>query len=133
MITRRGVSAGNKQKPEMLRLIFLGLIIGWITGLVGIGGGFLILPVMVVFARLPFKSAVGTALFVIALNSLFGFAGDLSNYSIDWFFLISITGLAILGMLIGILSNKVIQAQSLQRSFGWITLAIGVLVLVKEF
>lgn len=132
MITRRKILPDEKQKPQIVRMIFLGLIIGWITGLVGIGGGFLILPVMVVFAKLPFKSAAGTALFIIALNSLFGFMGDLSNYTIDWIFLISITGLAIMGMLIGNLSNKVIPARSLQKSFGWITLTVGVCVLAKE-
>ncbi|HEY4653843.1 MAG TPA: sulfite exporter TauE/SafE family protein [Cyclobacteriaceae bacterium] len=113
-------------------LIPMGLITGVLAGLLGVGGGFLILPALVVFARIPFESAVGTTLFVIALNSLLGFLGDLLNYAINWTFLLSITALSIAGVCLGILSNKIVPAQPLQKSLGWITLTLGIWILVNE-
>jgi uncharacterized membrane protein YfcA len=110
----------------------MGLITGVLAGLLGVGGGFLILPALVVFARIPFESAVGTTLFVIALNSLLGFLGDLLNYAINWTFLLSITALSIAGVCLGILSNKIVPAQPLQKSLGWITLTLGIWILVNE-
>lgn len=113
-------------------LIPMGLVTGVLAGLLGVGGGFLILPALVVFARIPFASAVGTTLFIIALNSLLGFVGDLLNYAINWTFLLSITVLSIVGVYVGILSNKVVPAHSLQKSLGWITLGLGIWILVNE-
>lgn len=113
-------------------LIPMGLLTGMLAGLLGVGGGFLILPALVVFARIPFESAVGTTLFVIALNSLLGFAGDVLNYSINWTFLLSITALSIAGVYVGVLSNKMLPVQPLQKSLGWITLVLGIWILVSE-
>lgn len=113
-------------------LIPMGLIAGIVAGLLGVGGGFLILPALVVFARIPFGSAVGTTLFVIALNSLLAFTGDILNYSINWTFLLSITGLSIAGVYVGIASTRMIPTRPLQKSLGWITLAIGIWILFTE-
>ena len=82
-------------------LIIEGTLIGFLTGLVGAGGGFLIIPALVLLTGLPFKTAVGTSLFIIAANSLIGFIGDVLNYSIDWNFLFRVTGLAIAGIFLG--------------------------------
>lgn len=109
-----------------------GLLIGFLTGLVGAGGGFLIIPALVFLTGLKFKTAVGTSLFIIAINSLSGFMGDVFNLTIDWFFLLSITGLAVVGIFAGnIFANK-ISSFSLRKAFGWLTLLMGVWILVKE-
>jgi uncharacterized protein len=111
-----------------------GSLIGILTGLVGAGGGFLIIPALVLLTGLPFKTAVGTSLFVIAINSMIGFLGDILNHSvIDWNFLIRITTLAVAGILLGNLFSKYISALRLRKSFGWLTLAMGCWIIFKEF
>lgn len=113
-------------------VILLGIIVGFITGFVGAGGGFIIVPVLIFFLRLSFKKAVGTSLCIIALNSLIGFAGNIGNQTINWLFLLEISGVCAVGILIGsLLSNKV-SSQKLRPAFGWFTLVVGVFVLVKE-
>jgi len=113
-------------------LVFEGILIGLLTGLVGAGGGFLIIPALVWLTGLPFKTAVGTSLFIIAINSLLGFIGDLLNYPMDWNILLSITALAAVGILIGNKIQKNISADRLRRTFGWFILAMGLWILVKE-
>ncbi|MDH5603100.1 MAG: sulfite exporter TauE/SafE family protein [Cyclobacteriaceae bacterium] len=110
-----------------------GLFCGFLSGFVGIGGGFIIVPALVILAKLPFKSAVGTALFIIAVNSMVGFLGDALNYSIDWFFLLSIATLSVLGIIIGNLASRKLPTLQLRKSFGWFTLAMGVFILIREF
>lgn len=113
-------------------VILLGITVGFITGFVGAGGGFIIVPVLIFFLRLSFKKAVGTSLCIIALNSLIGFAGNIGNQSINWLFLLEISGVCAVGILIGsLLSNKV-SSQKLRPAFGWFTLVVGIFVLVKE-
>jgi uncharacterized protein len=113
-------------------LILEGILIGFLTGLVGAGGGFLIIPALVWLTGLPFKTAVGTSLFIIAVNALLGFAGDLLNYEMEWNLLLPITGLAIAGILIGNHWQKKISAVRLRTSFGWLILVIGLWVLTRE-
>lgn len=113
-------------------VILLGVTVGFITGFVGAGGGFIIVPVLIFFLRLSFKKAVGTSLCIIALNSLIGFAGNIGNQTINWLFLLEISGVCAVGILIGsLLSNKV-SSQKLRPAFGWFTLVVGIFVLVKE-
>jgi uncharacterized membrane protein YfcA len=81
---------------------------------------------------LKFKTAVGTSLFIIAINSLFGFLGDVINYTIPWTFLLSITALAVVGILIGNRVSKLISATRLRVIFGWFILVMGTWILVKE-
>lgn len=114
-------------------LILEGLLIGFITGLVGAGGGFLIIPALVWLTGLPFKTAVGTSLFIIAINSLLGFLGDLLNYGMDWNLLLTLTALAAVGILIGNKLQKKISAADLRKAFGWFILFVGLLILMKEF
>ena len=113
-------------------LVMEGLLIGFLTGLVGAGGGFLIIPALVWLTGLPFKTAVGTSLFIIAINSLLGFLGDLLNHFMDWTFLLSVTCLAIIGILIGNKLQRRISAEWLRKAFGWMTLAMGTLMLARE-
>ena len=114
-------------------LLLQGLFCGFMSGFVGIGGGFIIVPALVILAKLPFKSAVGTALFIIAVNSMVGFFGDVLNYGIDWVFLVSIAALSVAGIIIGNLVSRKLPTLQLRKSFGWFTLAMGIFILVREF
>ena len=106
---------------------------GGITGLVGAGGGFLIIPALVILAKLQMKQAIGTSLVIIALKSLIGFAGDLKNQPmIDWTFLLLFSGIAIVGILIGSLLSKKVSNETLKPAFGWFVLVMGIFIIVKE-
>jgi uncharacterized membrane protein YfcA len=113
-------------------IILEGAVIGTITGIVGAGGGFLIIPALVLLARLPMKMAIGTSLLIIAVKSLAGFLGDLSNQDIDWVFLLSFTGIAIIGIFIGTYTSKFIDADRLKKAFGWFVLIMSVYIILKE-
>lgn len=113
-------------------LLFQTFTIGIIIGLVGAGGGFLIIPSLVLFAKLPMKKAVGTSLFIIAMNSLIGFLGDVQTITIDWKFLSSFTGISILGIFIGIYLNKYINETQLKKGFAYFVLFMATFILVKE-
>jgi uncharacterized protein len=124
------------KKQRTLNYVFIileGLIVGGITGLVGAGGGFLIIPALVILAKLPMKQAIGTSLVIIALKSLIGFSGDLKNQqTIDWAFLLSFAGIAVIGIVIGSLLSKKISNETLKPAFGWFVLAMGLYIIVKE-
>ncbi len=113
-------------------IIVEGLVVGLLTGIVGAGGGFLIIPALVLLAKLPMKKAVATSLLIIAIKSLIGFIGDVQNFDIDWTFLLSFTGLSILGIFIGIYLNKFIDGGKLKKGFGWFVLIMGVYIVLKE-
>lgn len=113
-------------------VILLGVCVGFITGFVGAGGGFIIVPVLIFFLRLKFKKAIGTSLCIIAINSLIGFTGNFGHQHIDWQFLLTISAICALGILLGSLLSNKISAQKLKPAFGWFTLTVGVFVLVKE-
>jgi uncharacterized protein len=117
---------------KVLLVIVEGIIIGFLTGLVGAGGGFLIIPALVFLTGLPFKTAVGTSLFIIAINSLTGFIGDALNYDMDWRFLMTFTSLAVVGILVGNKLQKRISAMRLRIAFGWLVLAMGTYILIRE-
>lgn len=109
-----------------------GLLIGFLTGLVGAGGGFLIIPALVFLTGLNFKTAVGTSLLVIAINSLAGFLGDVLNYQMDWTFLLGITSLAVVGILLGNRFSREVDGLTLRKAFGWFTLIVGAGILLAE-
>lgn len=115
-------------------MIFVeGILVGTLTGLVGAGGGFLIIPALVLLARIPMKQAIGTSLFIIAIKSLTGFAGDVRhNGNIDWLLLSGFTLLSVIGIFIGIFLSKRIAGHNLRASFGWFVLLMGIYILVKE-
>ena len=126
--------AGSEMNgKEILTLIFYGLFVGLITGLIGAGGGFLIVPALVFFAKIPVKAAVGTSLLIIAINSLTGFAGDLmGDYLIDWKLLFVFLGFAIAGIFLGSYLTKYISGKSIKKSFGWFVLFMGVYIIIRE-
>ena len=107
-------------------------MVGMVTGIVGAGGGFLIIPALVLLAKLPMKKAVATSLFIISMNSLIGFTGDLQNREIDWSFLLIFTGFAVSGIFIGAYLNRYINNNRLRRIFGWFILVMGLYIIWKE-
>ncbi|MCX8080087.1 MAG: sulfite exporter TauE/SafE family protein [Bacteroidia bacterium] len=116
-------------------ILIEGIVVGILTGLVGAGGGFLIIPALVMLSKLSMKLAVGTSLVIIAAKSLIGFAGDVQQHgsNMDWILLISVTMLAVAGIFMGNrLSNK-IDGKKLKKGFGWFVLVMGILMLYKEF
>lgn len=109
-----------------------GLVVGVLTGLVGAGGGFLIIPALVIFTKLDMKKAIGTSLLIIAAKSLIGFLGDLSHLQINWTLLLDVTVLAIIGILIGNQWSKKMDPKLLKKIFGWFVLVLGIYIIVKE-
>ncbi|UOB16462.1 sulfite exporter TauE/SafE family protein [Abyssalbus ytuae] len=113
-------------------IIIEGLVVGVLTGIVGAGGGFLIIPALVIMAKLPMKKAVATSLLIIAIKSLIGFIGDVENLDIDWSFLLKFTALSVIGIFVGIYLNKFIKGEKLKKAFGWFVLIMGIYIILKE-
>lgn len=113
-------------------IILEGIVVGVLTGIVGAGGGFLIIPALVLLAKLPMKKAVATSLLIIAVKSLIGFIGDIENLEMDWAFLIIFTGLSILGIFLGGYFNKFIDGKKLRKSFGWFVMVMSLYIFWKE-
>jgi hypothetical protein len=111
-----------------------GLIVGAVTGLVGAGGGFLIIPALVLLAKLPMKQAVGTSLIIIASKSLLGFLGDLEKRSseIDWQFLLIFSAIAVVGIFTGAALSKKISGDKLKPAFGWFVLIMGIYIIISS-
>lgn len=109
-----------------------GLIVGGTTGFVGAGGGFLIIPTLVMLVGLNMKEAIGTSLMIIAAKSLFGFLGDLQNIKIDWQFILTFSGVALVGILIGTLLNKKINESILKRIFSYFILLMGTFIFYTQ-
>ena len=124
------------QLPErnnrILTLALWGFTIGIITGLLGAGGGFLIIPALVLFMKLPMKTAIGTSLVIIAVNSIFGFLFSLKQTPLDWKILLLFTGLAILGIYFGSLLTEKIQGKILKKWFAYLVLVMGIYIIIKE-
>lgn len=120
-------------KTNFVQLGFIGFVVGIVTGFLGAGGGFLIIPALLFFANLPMKQAVGTSLLIIFINSSIGFAGDLYiGTAIDYQLLLVIAAMAFVGMLIGIQISKKINGAQLKPIFGWFVLIMGVYIITRE-
>lgn len=124
--------SSNQIVTSATPLITQGLLIGTVSGLVGAGGGFLIIPVLVFFANLPMKQAIGTSLTIIAIQCLIGFTGDLSQHNIDWTIVLSFSAVSIIGLFIGNRLSKRIIDGSLRKIFGWFILIMSLYILFKE-
>ncbi|WP_452224794.1 sulfite exporter TauE/SafE family protein [Lacinutrix chionoecetis] len=113
-------------------IIIEGFVVGVLTGIVGAGGGFLIIPALVLLAKLPMKKAVATSLLIIAIKSLIGFIGDVQNLEIDWIFLLSFTALSVIGIFVGVYLSNFITGKKLKKGFGWFVLIMGIYIIFKE-
>ena len=113
-------------------LLIPGSLTGLVTGLLGAGGGFLVIPALVLFIKLPMKTAIGTSLLIIAINSLFGFVFSIGHYAINWSLLFSFTALAIAGVFIGGRIALHMAGDSLRKWFSCFILAVSIYILIKE-
>jgi uncharacterized membrane protein YfcA len=115
-------------------LMLQGAIVGILTGLVGVGGGFLIVPALVMYSKLTMKMAVGTSLLIISVNSLIGFTGDVWTQGslMDWKFLGLLTLLAVIGILVGGKLAKKMETNVLRKGFAWFVLLMGLFVFLTE-
>ncbi len=132
MMRGRKEAEGRKQAIRVLPLLLEGAAIGALTGLVGAGGGFVVVPALVLFAGLSMREAVGTSLLVIALNSAAGFAGHAASTPIQWPLAAMVAAAAVVGSLLGArLGDKVPQAM-LRRGFAWFVVVMAVFILAQE-
>lgn len=113
-------------------VMFLGFAVGLITGFLGAGGGFLIIPALVLFMKIPMKTAIGSSLLIIGINSLFGFLFSLKQTELDWKLLFLFTALAIVGINIGHRLGEKIHPAHLKKIFGWFVLVMGVYIIARE-
>lgn len=122
----------EEQKFNYPLILIEGTVVGVLTGLVGAGGGFLIIPALVLLSKLPMKEAVGTSLLIISAKSLIGFTGEIGQAPLDWSFLLLITLLSIVGLFFGSYLSKFINSQKLKPAFGVFVLIMGFYILFKE-
>lgn len=122
----------NNEQYRYFLILQQGVIVGALVGLVGAGGGFLIIPALVVLAKLPMKKAVGTSLAIIALNSSIGFLSDFGVHQFDWKFLFLFSGFAVSGIIIGSYLAKYISGLKLKPGFGWFILSMAIYIISKE-
>ncbi|MCT4629984.1 sulfite exporter TauE/SafE family protein [Winogradskyella sp.] len=113
-------------------ILIEGVLVGIVTGIVGAGGGFLIIPALVLLAKLPMKNAVATSLLIISIKSLIGFIGDVENLEINWPFLLVFTSISVIGIFLGIYMSNFIKGKKLKKGFGWFVLLMGIYIIYKE-
>lgn len=126
-------STVDDEKLNYYKIGLPGIFIGLISGFVGAGGGFLIVPALLIFGKTPIKMAVGTSLFIVSSQSLIGFTGDITeNRIIDWKVLLLFTLASIIGIFIGNFISKKTEDEKLKTGFGWFVLAMGIYIIIRE-
>ncbi|WP_346236365.1 sulfite exporter TauE/SafE family protein [Niabella insulamsoli] len=126
-----GLKTGIR-KAGVIEILFYGVIVGLVTGLLGAGGGFLLTPALIILLRIPIKRAVGTSLVIITINSFVGFADDVTHHTMNWALLLTITGVAILGIFIGLALSRNLDKRLLKKGFGWFVLIMGMIIVIQE-
>ncbi|WP_113662388.1 sulfite exporter TauE/SafE family protein [Pedobacter nanyangensis] len=132
MIKKGSVDELQHHDTSIFSVVWQGAAVGVVTGLIGAGGGFLIIPALVNLLKLPVKTAIGTSLLIIAVNSLAGFGFSLGQSHIHWSFLLTVTAMAIVGIFIGSYLSTKIDSKKLKPAFGWFVLVMGIYILIKE-
>ena len=132
MIRSQSTTQKLHHTPSVLKLLLYGIGAGLITGFLGAGGGFVLIPALVLVVQLPMKKAVGTSLLIIALNSLVGIAGDWGHVQLDWVFAASLIALALLGLFIGVVLSAILPDTLLKKYFGWFVFCMGLVVMISE-
>lgn len=130
-----GIKHDEKNYSDRSKLPFIlnGILVGCITGLLGAGGGFLIVPALVIIQKLDFKIAAGTSLCIIAINSAIGFVSNTEHlHEMDWSFLLTFTGISVIGIFIGSYTATKYPSQKLKPAFGYLLILMSVFILVKE-
>lgn len=122
----------NDHHIHLTKAMIRGVEVGILTGLLGAGGGFLIIPVLVFSFHLTMKDAIGTSLLIIAMNSLFGFAGDLFHHHFNWALLLPLTAIAITGTFVGRRLGQDLPGERLKKWFGWFVLIMGIYIIIHE-
>lgn len=132
--TNRSLESTETSAPTVWKSIVAGLIVGTSTGFVGAGGGFMIVPALIIFLKMGTRQAIATSLFVIAIKSLVGFCADVFIVAeVEWRLLLQFTSAAVFGILLGVRLNDSVDAERLKVSFGWLILMVGIGILIKEF
>jgi uncharacterized membrane protein YfcA len=132
MLRGRSANAEEARPFALARVIGLGAAVGVVSGLVGAGGGFLIVPALTLFGGLAMRDAVGTSLFVIALQSFAGFAGHVAHVDLDWTLAGIVTAAAVLGTIAGASIGKRVSPDALRRGFAWLVLAMGLFMVTRQ-
>ena len=132
VLKKKSQDNNNEEKRNLILIGIQTFTIGIIIGLVGAGGGFLIIPSLILFAKLPMRKAVGTSLFIIAMNSLVGFIGDVQNLVIDWTFLLTFSAISVVGIFIGMYLTKYTNESQLKKIFAYFVLVMAAIILLKE-
>jgi uncharacterized membrane protein YfcA len=129
----RNARVEQEDKQVTILLLLRGLLVGMVTGLLGIGGGFLIVPALYLLVNLPVKKAIGTALLIITINSLFSFLNSYGSMEIEWLLLIKFSMGAVLGIIIGTKLSRKIPGDYLKKTFGWVVLCMSFYIVYKQF
>lgn len=132
VLKKKSQNTNNEEKRNLILIGIQTFTIGIIIGLVGAGGGFLIIPSLILFAKLPMRKAVGTSLFIIAMNSLVGFIGDVQNLVIDWTFLLTFSAISVAGIFLGMYLTKYTNESQLKKIFAYFVLVMATIILLKE-
>lgn len=136
MIREKETEKSEKEMSEKIKrllIIIEGLIVGIITGIVGAGGGFLVIPALVILTKIPMKEAVGTSIMIITIKSLIGFLGDLSSeINVNWSFLFGFSFFTITGIIIGTYSSSYVPEKKMKPVFGWFVMLMGLFIIGKE-
>lgn len=129
---RRDLPDESAGRLPVVKIVLQGALVGTISGLVGAGGGFLLVPALALLGGLPMPAAVGTSLVVISMQSFAGLAGHLSTEAIDWKLAGMVTAAAVVGSVIGGQLTSRVEPTALRKAFGWFVLAMAALVLAEE-
>lgn len=137
VVTAIAMLRGRKEEssaaePAIARVLALGAAVGLLSGLVGAGGGFLIVPALTLFGGLALREAIATSLFVIMLQSFAGFAGHVGHVQLDWALVLLIAAAAVVGGIAGASLGKKVPVSTLRRGFAWLVFAMGLFMFSRE-